>query len=134
MNQTETATLLAVVQAFDRRTVGVTDVIAWQAALCDTNLEDARDAVIEHYRDKRDWLMPADVVKGANTIAWRRAGERRRAELEQADADWTPSETVSPMSAEELAAFERRAAAHGVKTNIRTLTRGVRSTEKGAVK
>lgn len=123
MNQTETATLLAVVQAFDRRTVGEADVIAWQAALVDTVFDDARDAVIEHYRDHREWLMPADVVKGANTIAWRRAGERRRAELEASDADWTPSETVPPMTPDELAAFERRAAAHGVKTNIRNLAK-----------
>lgn len=127
MNLSETAMLLAVVQAFDRRTVGESEVIAWQAALRDTGFDDARDAVIEHYRDHREWLMPADVVAGANRIAWRNAGARRRAELEAADADWTPSETVAPMSDAELAAFEQRAAAHGITTNIRSLAGRSRS-------
>lgn len=123
MNLTETATLLAVVQAFDRRTVGETDVIAWQRALVDTVFDDARDAVVEHYRDHREWLMPSDVVKGANMIAWRRAGERRRTELEAADQDWKPAETTAPLSDSELVAFEQAARAHGVTTHIRDLTR-----------
>lgn len=61
MNLTETATLLTMCAAYDRRTIGEADVHAWQAVLPDIRFEDARKAVIDHYRDHRDWIMPADV-------------------------------------------------------------------------
>ena len=61
MNHSETATLLAMIQAFDRRTVGEADVTAWQAALDDLRFEDCRTAVVAHFRISSEWLMPAAV-------------------------------------------------------------------------
>jgi hypothetical protein len=57
----ETGQLLAICASFDRRTVGEADVIAWLKVLGDLPLRDCEAAVIAHYRDSRDWIMPADV-------------------------------------------------------------------------
>ncbi|WP_116949210.1 hypothetical protein [Jiangella endophytica] len=62
MNKSETATILAMVQSFDRRTVGEADIAAWEAVLTDIRLDDAKAAVLGHYRKSRAWLMPADIV------------------------------------------------------------------------
>lgn len=61
MTLDETIDLLSVAAAFDRRTTGESDVIAWHAALGDLDFDDSRAAVIGHYRESRDWVMPADV-------------------------------------------------------------------------
>jgi hypothetical protein len=61
MNPEEVIDLLTTAAAYDRRTVGDADVIAWSAAVGDLDFADARDAVVQHYRDSREWLMPADV-------------------------------------------------------------------------
>ncbi|WP_084965278.1 hypothetical protein [Thermoactinospora rubra] len=61
MTPPEAAVLLGVCAAYDRRTVGEADAIAWAQALDDITLDEARAAVIQHYRESRDWIMPADV-------------------------------------------------------------------------
>lgn len=61
MTLTETAQVLALAAAFDRRTVGDADVYAWQATLGDTDFEDAKTAVVAHYRISSEWLMPAQI-------------------------------------------------------------------------
>lgn len=61
MTLDETIDLLTVAVAFDRRTVGEADAIAWHAAVGDLDFADSREAVIAHYRASRDWIMPADV-------------------------------------------------------------------------
>lgn len=61
MNPSEAAELLGVAATFDRRTVGESDAVAWAAALHDITLDDAKRAVVEHYRESREWIMPADV-------------------------------------------------------------------------
>lgn len=63
MGPEEVIDLLSTAAAFDRRTVGEADVIAWTATVGDLDFGDARDAVVQHYRDSREWLMPADVRK-----------------------------------------------------------------------
>lgn len=67
MTPAETAELLTMAAAFDRRTIGKADVMAWHAALADHDLDDAREALIEHYRETRDWLMPADLIAKCRT-------------------------------------------------------------------
>lgn len=57
----ETIDLLTVVAAFDRRTVGEADATAWHAAIGDLPFGDSREAVIAHFRECTDWLMPAHV-------------------------------------------------------------------------
>ena len=61
MTPDQTIDLLSVAAAFDRRTTGEADVIAWHAAIGDLDFADSRAAVIAHYQESRDWIMPADV-------------------------------------------------------------------------
>jgi hypothetical protein len=60
--------LLTTIAAFDRRTVGKGDVIAWHATLNDIRYEDALTVVIDHYRQSREWLMPADIRNAVRTL------------------------------------------------------------------
>lgn len=85
MNMSEIATLLAMVAAFDRRTVGEADVVAWHEAIGDLRLEDARSAVVAHFRTSRDWLMPLDVRTAVT--AMRRDRLERDMPTDPPDAD-----------------------------------------------
>lgn len=63
----DAAVVLATAAAFDRREVSELDAEAWHAAfaaagLGDLAVEDARAAVIAHYAQTRQWLMPSDVI------------------------------------------------------------------------
>jgi len=61
MTPEETGRVLAICASFDRRTVGETDVIAWLKVIGDLPFRDCEGAVVAHYRDSRNWIMPADV-------------------------------------------------------------------------
>lgn len=61
MNRAETALALTLAAAFDRRTLGDTDVEAWHLVLGDLDFDDVKTAIAEHYATRRDWLMPADI-------------------------------------------------------------------------
>jgi hypothetical protein len=68
MKKSDTATLLAFCAAFDQRTIGEADVLAWTEALSspwvpNMGLEEAQAAVIEHYRGTSARIAPADVLK-----------------------------------------------------------------------
>jgi hypothetical protein len=71
----ETARLLAAAQAFDRRTVGEMDVIAWHKAIGALDFTDAVEAVARHYAESRDWIMPSDVAAGVRAIRNERASQ-----------------------------------------------------------
>lgn len=68
----ETIDLLTAAAAFDRRTVGEADAAAWHAAVGDLRFEDCQQAVIAHYRETSDWLMPAHVRQRVLEIRHRR--------------------------------------------------------------
>jgi hypothetical protein len=53
--------LLAKVQAYDRRTVGKSDIDAWYEALDDVDLPPALAAVTQHYRQTTEFIMPAHI-------------------------------------------------------------------------
>ncbi len=53
--------LLAVIAVHDLRHVGQTDHDVWTAHVGDLPFTECRDAVIAHYRDSSDRIMPADV-------------------------------------------------------------------------
>jgi hypothetical protein len=57
----ETVDLLTTCAAYDRRTIGKTDVAAWHAVVGDLPFADAQQAVFAHYSESREWIMPADV-------------------------------------------------------------------------
>lgn len=77
MNLSETADLLSAMSAFDRRTIGDGDVIAWQAVLPDAAFEDCLEAIKRHYAEHTEWMMPAhvrhlvrDIVQERNVSPW----------------------------------------------------------------
>jgi hypothetical protein len=61
MTPEETGKLLAICASYDRRKVGDIDVIAWQQVLSDLSYHDCNAAVVAHYAEATDWIMPAHV-------------------------------------------------------------------------
>lgn len=82
MTKAETARVLTLIAAFDRRTIGEADVEAWYLVLSDLPADDCAAAVREHYTTSTDWLMPAHVRRLAEIIARRRAGSQARARID----------------------------------------------------
>ena len=94
MNKSETARLLAAVQAGDRRTVGEADVELWSRVVSDVPLQFGLEAVVAHFRENAGvWLEPGHIW--ARWRDYRRellareddaAREARQAALETRDA------------------------------------------------
>lgn len=76
MTPAEVAKVLAKAAAFDQRTVGEADVMAWHEILNRLEFGDALEAVTRHYTETRERLMPADVIRHARAVR----DERTRAE------------------------------------------------------
>lgn len=68
MNRSEVAALLALAAAYDQRTIGQSDVLAWHELLADTNAADAMAVVKNHYATQRQRLLPVDVIEGVKRI------------------------------------------------------------------
>ena len=78
MNLQEAAAILAMITALDsRKAFNEIDAQAWAAVLGDVYFDDARQAVIDHYRDSTYTLMPADVVGRVKKIRNDRIGDRQ---------------------------------------------------------
>jgi hypothetical protein len=92
----ETIDLLTTCAAYDRRTIGKADAVAWHAVVRDLPFDLAQEAVFAHYSESREWIMPADVrtrVKRKQRDEADRGRIRQlldpdayRREVEQADA------------------------------------------------
>lgn len=61
MTLDEVIDLLTVAAVFDFRSIGEADAIAWHAVLGDLDFGDARTAVLAHYTESCDRIMPANV-------------------------------------------------------------------------
>jgi hypothetical protein len=57
----ETRELLKLITAYDLRTTGPADIAAWFAAVGDLDLDDCQSAVVLHYRDMEDRIMPKHI-------------------------------------------------------------------------
>lgn len=68
MNAEETGRLLAKCASYDRRKIGEAEVIAWLQAIGDLNYRDCETAVVGHYTDSTDWIMPAHVRQRVRKI------------------------------------------------------------------
>ena len=94
MTPAEVADLLAFAAAFDRRTVGRADVLAWHTVLADVDHTQARDAVSAHYADQTRWIMPADIRQAVRERRSQAAadyvGPGLTAEVPDADPDDVP--------------------------------------------
>jgi len=101
MNLIDIASVLAKAAAFDQRTVGQADILAWHEALHDLDPADALAAVTRHYASSEVRLMPVHVRRIALDLARDRhraaREEQERLELEAAAAD---AVTVRDRSAE----------------------------------
>lgn len=73
MTPSETAKVLAKASAFDQRTIGHADAMAWAEALDDVALADALEAVTRHYRESEHRVMPAHVRRHVEQIRRERA-------------------------------------------------------------
>jgi len=72
VNLSETADLLTAMSAYDRRTIGDGDVIAWQAVLSDAAFGDCLEAVKQHYAEHTEWVMPAHIRRAVREIVQKR--------------------------------------------------------------
>lgn len=68
MNRSETAALLALAAAYDQRTIGQSDVLAWHELLGDVDARDAMAVVKNHYSTMRQRLLPVDVIEGVKKV------------------------------------------------------------------
>lgn len=89
MNLPETANLLTSMSAYDQRTIGESDVIAWQAVLSDAPFEDCVEAVKRHYAEQTDRMMPAHVRRLVRDI-------RREREMAARATGWAPGQAGVP--------------------------------------
>lgn len=96
MTPQEVAALLTAAAAVDDRIdPDAARVQAWHAILLpDCPFEFARDALVEHYRERRDCLMPADVnvrwVVERKARAEQARQEQQRREIEASSQDAVP--------------------------------------------
>jgi hypothetical protein len=61
MKTSEAAALLTICAAYDNRKPDADQAKAWGMALDGLRFEDCREAIVQHYRGSREWIMPADV-------------------------------------------------------------------------
>lgn len=72
MNFAETAEVLAAVQIYDSRRVDEATVRAWHKIIGRFTKEDCINAVVEHYTNSTDWLMPAHITGRVKKVRARR--------------------------------------------------------------
>jgi hypothetical protein len=92
VTRAEVVDVLAKCAAFDRRTVGEADVMAWHEVLADLDRDEALAAVTAHYRDSTEWLQPAHIRRLARTAREERRraiGHDVRALPSRFEDDWT---------------------------------------------
>lgn len=61
MTRNEVTAILARCASYDRRTVGQADVTAWLLVLGDLTHAECDAAVIDYYKENREWIMPSDI-------------------------------------------------------------------------
>lgn len=79
MTPADVAKVLAKAAAFDQRTVGEADVLAWYEVIGDLDVADALAAISRHYREHAERVMPADVIRIVAEIERERRREARLA-------------------------------------------------------
>lgn len=106
MNRSDTAKLLAFCAAYDQRTIGEADVLAWYEAIespwvPNIDLDEAKAAVTSHYRETPQRITVADVLKRVKTdradrlgrgIPVKKTGVPATEEYHRIRAEWEASE------------------------------------------
>lgn len=89
----DAARLLALAAAFDRRTIGEADAVAWADALDGLTVDECSTAIRAHYRQTTEWLMPAHIR--AHVLMVRRdIAERRHSEQLHVDYQATKQAAI----------------------------------------
>lgn len=68
MSKKEIAALLAIAAAFDNRKANEDAVLAWLSALEHLTFNDCREAIVNHYQESREWIMPVDIIDRVRAI------------------------------------------------------------------
>lgn len=68
MDKHQMIDLLTMIAVFDKRKVGQIEVEAWHRAIGNLDLDDARQAVADHFAASTDYLMPVHVAAGVKRI------------------------------------------------------------------
>lgn len=68
MTPAESAGLLTVAAAFDNRKPDEDQARAWALALDGLRFIDCREAIVNHYRGSREWMMPVDVIRAVKKL------------------------------------------------------------------
>ena len=87
MTDEEVIDLLTFMASFDRRTVGRADVAAWKLAIGDLSFSDSQQAVLEHYRESREFAMPSDIRDRVKAIRMARLGATQLPDRPPSDPD-----------------------------------------------
>lgn len=107
MTYDEVCDLLGIIATYDHRKIGDADGEAWEATIGDLAFPDARQAVVTHFRESTEWLMPAHVRQGVAAI--------RQARLDAAGPIAIPEELADyPIRAREFLQRAQDAIADGV--------------------
>ena len=78
MDAEQAGQVLAKCASYDRRKTGDADTIAWYEALSDLEYDDCIAAVVAHYAETTDWIMPAHIRRHVRAI---RAGRVQDTEI-----------------------------------------------------
>lgn len=105
MSPAEASALLTIASGFDNRRVDPDVARSWAVALDGVRFEDARDAVVAHYRASREWLMPAHIL---DTVKRVRAGR-----IAAQEADLIPPPELSPIETQAWMRTARQALGDG---------------------
>ena len=92
MTPAEAQLLLGIAASFDNRKPNEEAAVAWSHALDGIRFQDARDAIVAHYRTSSDWLMPQKVIAEVKRIRSKRIAE---AGDPTPPPDLNPAETIA---------------------------------------
>ena len=84
MTPAEAAELLTLCSGYDNRKPNADTAKAWALVLDGMDHSECMAAIVQHYRESREWLMPADIVRLV------RAGRRQRVEAFDRAVNLTP--------------------------------------------
>jgi hypothetical protein len=82
VNLVETHDLLTLIAKYDNRRFDDATVIAWRELLADLPFDDCRTAALAHFGRSEKYIMPFNIIQGANDLD----RERRRILREQREA------------------------------------------------
>lgn len=80
MNREDAVKLLAIASAFDNRKPNEAQAIAWAEVLTGLDPRDCVEAIKAHYKESKEYLMPAHIVARARTMMLDRRDQERVAE------------------------------------------------------